>query len=422
MTKRFFGNRKQVSWCLYDFGNSAYTTIIVTVAYSVYFTEVVAKETGIILWGRGVAFSMLVCAVLSPLLGAVADFSGKKRAFLFIFTLMAIFFTGLLYFVEAGDIFYGLLFFIIANISYNSALIFYDAYLLDLTTTDRIGRLSGYGWAIGYIGGFLSLLVVFPLLQGGFASESLHAYRLSFVVTALFFLLFSLPIFIWVRDECKPNRSLSKIAYLKIGFLRIAETISSIRQFREMLFFFLAFFFYNDAINTIIVFSSIFATKIIGFTPFQLVLYFLITQVSAAVGSFLFAPFTDQYGEKKMISLCLILWIGIVVWAFFIKTAIAFYAMGCCAGAILGPTQAASRSLLARFTPREKSAEFFGFFSLTGKISASLGPLIYAEVVGITGSQQWATVSLSLFFLIGLILLQTVNAKKGIRQAGDWNR
>ena len=411
--------RKQISWCLYDFGNSAYTTVIVTVAYSVYFTEVVAKGTGIVLWGRAVAFSMLVCALLSPLLGALADFSGKKRDFLFIFTLIAVFFTGMLSLVEEGDILYGLLFFILANISYNAALIFYDAFLLELTTADHIGRLSGFGWATGYIGGFLSLLVVFPLLKGG--TESLPLYRLSFVVTALFFLLFSLPIFIWVRDEFKPHLSRPMAPYLKVGFLRIQETASKIRQFREMRLFFLAFFFYNDAINTIIVFSSIFAAKILGFTPSQLILYFLITQVSAAAGSFLFAPFTDQYGEKRIISICLILWIGIVVWAFFVKTGTAFYLMGCCAGAILGPTQAASRSLLARFAPKEKGAEFFGFFSLTGKVSASLGPFVYGEIVGSTGSQRWATLSLGLFFLTGLVLLQTVNEKKGIQEAEDWN-
>jgi len=409
--------QKKISWCLYDFGNSAYTTVIVTVAYSVYFTEVVAKENGVILWGRGVAFSMLVVALLSPLLGSLADFSGRKRGFLVIFTLLAVFFTALLYFVEAGDVLYGLLFFVFANISYNIALIFYDAFLKDLADSDHIGRLSGYGWATGYIGGFVSLLVVFPLLKGGFAPASLPFYRLSFLVTAFFFLVFSLPIFIWVRDAFKPNLSISsgpdaaRIAYLRSGFIRVGETLRDIRQFRALVLFFVAFFFYNDAINTIIAYSSIFAIKVLAFTPFQLILYFVITQISAAAGSFLFAPFTDRYGEKKIISICLILWIGIVIWAFFVKTHTDFYAMGLCAGTILGPTQAASRSLLARFTPPSKSAAFFGFFSLTGKVSAALGPLLYGEVVRITGSQQWATLSLAPFFLIGLIILQAVHEK-----------
>ncbi len=417
----FASARRRISWCLYDFGNSAFTTVIVTVVYSVYFAEVVAKEEGVTLWGRAIAFSMLTVAALSPLLGTLADFSGKKRNFLITATFISVFFTFLLYFVEEGDIFYGLLFFVLANISYNIALVFYDAFLKELTPANRLGRLSGYGWAIGYIGGFFSLLMVLPLLKG-FSAEFLPLVRLSFVVTALFFLLFSLPTFIWVRDPAPSSTMppLSMIAFFKVGFRRVGETIGHMRNFRELVLFFIAYFFYNDAINTIGAYASIFASKVLGFSLSQVVLYFIITQVSAAAGSFCFAPLTDRWGEKKIISLTVLLWVFIVVWAYFVKTQIGFYALGLCAGAIMGPTQAASRSLLARFAPKDKSAEFFGFFSLTGKISASLGPLWYAEMVRLTGSQRWATLSLSLFFLLGLLTLQFVDEKKGIAQADQW--
>ncbi len=417
--------REQISWCLYDFGNSAFTTVIVTVAYSVYFTAVVAREEGVILWGQAVAFSMLIVAFLSPLLGALADFSGKKRNFLFIFTLLAVLFTGLLYFVEEGDIFLGLLFFILANISYNAALTFYDAFLKELTSTERIGRLSGYGWATGYIGGFFSLLVVYPLLKGGFSAESLPHFRFSFVVTALFFLLFSIPTFIWVRDRHTGNSERADFPrgdYLKVGFRRVGKTLGQIHRFPELIFFFIAYFFYNDAINTIIVYSSIFASRVLAFSPSDLVIYFVITQISAAFGSFLFAPLTDWWGAKRVILLTLIFWIFIVIWAYFVKTRVAFYALGLCAGAILGPTQAASRTLLARFAPEGKSAEFFGFFALTGKISASLGPFFYGGIVRITGSQRWATLSLGLFFLAGLLILNTVDEKRGMEEAKKWIR
>jgi UMF1 family MFS transporter len=400
--------RSQISWCLYDFGNSAFTTVIVTVAYSVYFTEVVAPLNGVTLWGRAVALSMLIVAVISPLLGTLADRSGRKRAFIGVFTLLASFFTGLLYFVKAGDVTKGILFFVIANISYNAALTFYDAFLKELVPPHQIGRLSGYGWATGYVGGFCSLLLVFPLIKGGFAAESLPLFRLSFVVTAFFFLFFSVPTLIWVRDKpiLTPQASLSLIPSLREGFCHLGKTIQQLP--RPLVLFFIAYFFYNDAINTIIVYASIFATRTLHFSAFDLVLYFIITQVSAAAGAFLFAPLTDRWGAKKTISVTLVFWVFIVVGAYFVETRTAFYVLGLAAGAMMGPTQAASRALLAHFAPDGAGAEFFGLFALTGKISASLGPLVYGEVARISGSQRVATLSLGLFFLVGLVVLTQV--------------
>lgn len=413
--------REQISWCLYDFANSAFTTVIVTVAYSVYFTEVVAKEGGATLWGRGVAFSMLLTAFLSPLLGALADYSGKKKRFLFFFTLLSIFFTGLLYFVREGDWVNGLLFFIIANIAYHAALTFYDAFLKELTVDERMGRLSGYGWATGYIGGFFSLLLVAPFIRGGLEGEAIRSFRFSFVVTAFFFLLFSIPMFIFVRDRLPPQGPSRTDSYLRIGFTRIAKTFGSLGRFQELIKYFVAYLFYNDAINTVIVFSSIFARQVLQFTPSELITYFIITQISAAVGAFVFGPITDRLGPKRTISITLVGWILIVFWAYQVETHLGFYGVGLSAGSILGATQSASRALLARFAPIQKSAEFFGFFSLTGKISASIGPLFYGEIVRLTGSQRWATLSLALFFLIGLLLLQSVDERKGIEAATGWN-
>ncbi len=410
--------REQVSWCLYDFGNSAFTTVIVTVAYSVYFTEVVVGEGGTTLWGRGVAFSMLVVALLSPFLGAWADSSGRKKKFLFIATLLAVLFTSLLYTVKKGDLFKGLFFFIVANVAYNAALTFYDAFLKELTTHDRMGRLSGYGWATGYVGGFFSLLLVVPFLQSGLEADS---FRYSFLVTGFFFLIFSLPFFLYVRERAIPQAPHAD-AYFKTGFSRMGETLRSIRRFRDLLRFFVAYLFYNDAINTIIVFSSIFARQVLQFTPSQLITYFIVTQVSAAAGSLFFGPLTDRLGPKRTITITLIGWLGVVYGAYSVETHLGFYGVGLFAGSILGATQSASRTLLARFAPIGKNAEFFGFFSLTGKISASIGPLLYGEIVRITGSQRWATLSLALFFIVGLLLLQSVDEQKGTLAAQAWGK
>ncbi len=410
--------REQIGWCLYDFGNSAFATIIVTVVYGVYFTEVVAKEGGVTLWGRGVAASMAVVAFLSPFLGALADESGRKKSFLGGFTLVSIFFTALLYFVKEGDVVKGLLFFIIANIGFNVALIFYDAFLKELAADDRMGRLSAYGWATGYVGGFLSLLLVIPFIQNGFKEAS---FRFSFVITALFFLLFSLPLFISLKERCVRSRSLPATTYMKTGIHRIGETLKGIRQFKVLIRYFIAYFLYNEAINTIIVFSSIFSRQVLRFTPFEMITYFIVTQVSAAAGTFLFGPLTDKMGPKTTLSITLLGWMVIVFWAFWVETKAGFYGLGIVAGSILGTTQSASRTLLARFAPFQKSAEFFGFFSLTGKISASLGPLVYGEMARLTGSQRLATLSLNVFFIAGFLLLQTVDERSGTDAAKQWN-
>ncbi len=410
--------KEQISWCLYDFGNSAFTTIIVTVVYGVYFTEVVAREGGVTLWGRGVAFSMVAVALLSPFVGALADESGRKKTFLVIFTLVSILFTALLFFIKEGDIVKGLLFFIIANIGFNAALTFYDAFLKELTADGRMGRLSAYGWATGYVGGFFSLLLVVPFIQNGFKEAS---FRFSFVITALFFLVFSLPLFISLKERCVRTRPLHSKTYMKMGVHRIGETLKSIRQFKALIKYFIAYFLYNEAINTIIVFSSIFSRQVLKFTPSEMMTYFIVTQVSAAVGTFFFGPLTDKIGSKRIISITLLGWIGIVFWAFWVETKAGFYGLGIAAGSILGTTQSASRTLLARFAPIQKGAEFFGFFSLIGKISASLGPLFYGEIARLTGSQRFATLSLNLFFIAGFLLLQTVDEKSGAGAAKQWD-
>lgn len=413
-------SRERCSWCLYDFGNSAFSTIIVTVAFSIYFTEVVAPEGGLTLWGRGLAISMVLVALCSPYLGALADYSGRKRPFLLAFTGLCILFTALLYFVKEGEWVKGLLLFIVANFSFNAALPFYDAFLKELAPADRMGRLSGYGWATGYMGGLLSLLLVAPLLKNGFEAGGAAGFRAAFLMTALFFLIFSLPLVLFLKERTPIRPVDLSASYFQTGITRLYKTLREIRPFKELIKYYAAFFLYNEGINTIIAFSSIFALQVLHLSPAELITYFMVTQIAAAVGTWAFAPLTDSLGAKKTISLTLIVWILIVFWAYRVETLAHFYGLGMVAGGILGATQSASRTLLAHLTPAQKGAEFFGFFTLTGKLSASLGPLFYGEIVRLTGSQRLATLSLNIFFISGLLLLQTMNEREGIETAGRW--
>jgi UMF1 family MFS transporter len=370
----------------------------------------VARNTGKgeALWGRGYALSMIIVGLISPLLGSVADFTAQKRRFLFFFTLLCVLPTGLLYFVQTGDVLLGILLFVIANVGYNAALTFYDAFLREIAQREEMGKISGYGWATGYLGGLISLIAVYPFIRSGFGPENIDKFRMSFPITALFFLITSLPTFIFVRDKLLPHPLPAGKTYFQVGVHRVTRTIKEIGKLRELLKFFICYLIYSDGINTVIVFSSIFAMRVLGFTPKELMIYFISTQIAAAVGTYLLGLITDRIGPKRTISFTLWIWSFISVWAFFIQTKGEFYVLGWLAAAALGSNQSASRAFLGYFVPAERSAEFYGFFSLAGKFSAVLGPLLFGELATATGSPRWAILSLISFFLVGLFLLQFV--------------
>lgn len=410
------------AWCMYDFANSSFTTLIVTVAYSVYFVQVVARGyPGERLWGWGYSTSMIAIALISPVLGAVADYSGKKRHFLAFFTALCILPTGLLFFVKEGDIWWGVILFAVANIGFNGGITFYNAFLIEISDKTNIGRVSGYGWALGYIGGLVCLGLAYPFLKGGFSEENLLSYRLSFVLTALFFLLACLPTFAILKERAVPYFLEGRGTYWAIGFKRIKETFYEIRRFKELLRYLFAYLIYTDGINTVIVFAAIFASKVLNFTPQEIIVYFLVTQISAALGAYFFGFITDWIGAKRSVSLTLLVWIAISFGAYIVQTKFQFYILGLGAGIVLGSNQSASRALLGLFTPHGKSAEFFGFFSLTGKFASTLGPLIYGEITARMG-QRMAVISIGLFFLIGLAALQMVNEREGIEAAENFER
>ncbi|MBI5197708.1 MAG: MFS transporter, partial [Nitrospirae bacterium] len=262
-------------------------------------------------------------------------------------------------------------------------------------------------------GGLLSLVLVYPLIQGGFAEENLLNYRLSFPVTALFFLLAALPTFLWLRERAIPQPLPAGETYLRIGFQRLKKTFREIRKFRELLKYFVSYLFYEDGINTVVLFSGIFAVQVLGFTPKDLILFFIVMQVSSALGAYGFGFVTDRLGAKRTISITLLLWLGIVVAAYGVQTQEQFYYVGLVAGVALGSNQSASRVLLGLFTPPGRNAEFFGFFALTGKMAAIAGPVVYGMVSSHGGGQRSALVSIGIFFFIGLVLLQWVDEKKG---------
>jgi UMF1 family MFS transporter len=396
------------AWTLFDFANTAYSVIIVTVIYSTYFTTQVAGGDEL-LWGLTVSLSMILAAAIAPPLGAAADYSRNKKRFLLLFTLVSVLSTALMFFVQPGMILLGMVLFIIANVGFEGGIVFYDAFLPAITSRRSYGRVSGYGFAMGYLGALAVLFVVSLMLPDALDPNYFFYIRLSFVIAAAFFLVFSIPMFIWVPEPVivseKPR------AVIRIGFQQAARTFRALfieRKHPSIARFLIAFFIYNDAILTIIAFAAIFAKKILFMSDKEIIAFFAVVQTSAVIGSFLFGFLTDKIGPKKTISITLILWLCITVGAYFVTTIEAFYLVALGAGAATGSSQSASRSLMALLTPREREAEFFGFYDgLCGKASAVVGPFVYGLIAQIT-NQRLAVLFISLFFLAGLILLQDV--------------
>ncbi len=397
-------------WTLFDFANTSFSVIVVAVGYSLYFKEVVAGGSGRgdLLWGIAVSISMLLTAAISPVLGAAADFSSRRKRFLFGFTAVSILCTALLYFVEPGMVLTGMALFILANIGFEGGTVFYDSFLPTLTTERSYGRVSGYGFAMGYLGSLTTLLIAMPLYADGFVAGNLHNIRASFLIGAAIFLVFSAPIFLFFRDHKKHFEK--KPSYVLAGFKRVRETVGHLRQYRNTARFLLAFFIYNDGILTIISFSSIFAMQTLRFTLQEVILLFAVVQASGIAGSVVFGAVTDKIGPKKTIDINLVLWMGVVVASYFVTSKEMFFAVGVVAGSSLGATQSASRSLMALLTPKEREAEFFGFYDgLCGKASAVVGTFLFGLISYITGDQRISALTIGFFFVAGYWLLQGVD-------------
>jgi MFS transporter, UMF1 family len=397
------------AWTLFDFGNTAFSVIIVTVVYSRYFTNHVAGGAEW-LWGLAVSISMISAAILAPPLGAAADFSSNRKRFLFLFTMASVLCTALMFFVQEGMILAGILLFVLANIGFEGGLVFYDAFLPGITSKSTYGRVSGYGFAMGYLGALAVLLVVQLLLPASTDPEYLLYVRMTFVVAAGFFFVFSTPLFLFVDEP--PRAAVQPVSIIREGISRSASTFRSIflrREFPSIARFLISFFIYNDGILTVIAFAAIFAERILHMSDADIILFFAVVQTSAILGSVAFGVITDAIGPKRTITITLLLWIGIAIGAYFVQTVTAFYVVALCAGVAIGSSQSASRSLMALLTPPSREAEFFGFYDgLCGKASAVVGPIVYG-VISYYTNPRIAALSIGLFFLVGLILLQGVH-------------
>ena len=412
LVRSFRKRSRIISWTFFDFGNTAFSVIIVTVIFPRYFIgQIAGGHLG--LWGLAVSISMLIAALLAPPLGAVADFSRNRKRFLLLFTLASVICTALLSLTGPGMIVTAMVLFIIANVGFEGGIVFYDAFLPGLTTRKSYGRVSGYGFAMGYMGSLAILMIVSVILPGSDTPGYLASVRSTFVLAAGFFLVFSLPLFLFVPEPRLAGPPPASM--LREGIKRASGTFRALfieRQHPPLARFLVAFFIYNDGILTVVAFAAVFAQSVLAMTDAEIIGFFAVVQTSAVIGSVVFGVITDKIGPKRTIAITLLIWIAIVIGAFFVQTVGQFYAVALAAGVAMGSSQSASRSLMALLTPRNREAEFFGFYDgLCGKASAVIGPLLFGNLADLTG-QRVATLSVGVFFVVGLILLRGVKEER----------
>ncbi len=406
MTKNIFG------WMAYDFANSSFTTIIVTVVYSVYFKNQVVgdRADGSFLWGICLAISMFMVAISAPIFGAIADFSRAKKKFLFYNTYLSVIFTLLLGFVGPGSIFTGMLFFILANFGFHSANVFYDSFLPEIAEPEHLGKVSGFGWAFGYVGGLVSLFAALGLHKAGMT-------RFVFPMVGVFYGSIAIITFVLLKEFKRPSK---RSNYFRIAYQRIVSSFKSIRSFRDLRNFLLSYFLYNDAIATAIGFTMIYGQERYGMDISESIQVFIFAQITSVLGAFIFGFIADKIGHNKTLSICLLIWLAVIVWAFLSPSKKDYYAVILLAGFAIGSTQANSRAMLASLTPATKHAEFFGFYNVTGRMSAIVGPLLFGLVKKWTGDIRYSILTVIPFFIVGFVILQLVNEYRGKKVALEW--
>ena len=421
------------SWSIYDFANQPFTTITVTFIYSTFFASTIflgTEEAGVSAWGKAITISSILIALLSPIMGAIADMGGYRKLFLVFWTWVCILFSFLLYLPQQGDVFSALLFFCIANIGFEMGGVFLNAYLPEIAPKHKIGRISGYGWSFGYVGGLIALAFCFiffvlpdnPLnpITGNILDKSTYEHiRIINVFIAIWFAVFSFPTFIFVKGS-KVSKNKSKKIISK-SFKTIFSTFKEIKKYKQLVRFLFARIIYNDAIITVIAFGGPYAYTQFGFdmdTNGKLMIFGIVLNVFAGIGAFLFGFLDDLIGGKKTIQITNFGFIIALLIAFIAPSLengeLYFWICGILVGTFMGPNQAASRSLMGRMIPSSKENEFYGFFAFSGKATAFLGPLLFTLVIDLTGDMRWSMLMLALMFSIGMYLLNNVKVRKNI--------
>lgn len=420
--------RAQAAWAMYDWANSSFATTIMGSILPNYFAAYIATDGALAIWGYTIAIGSLIAALISPLLGAIADFRGSKKKFMAFFIAVGVISTGLLFMVKSpDDQLLASILYIFGTIGFAGSMVFYDALLPHVADDDEIDQISSKGYALGYIGGGLLLLInVIMIFLGpsllphmGEEQATMLMMRLSLASVAVWWAVFSIPIFRRVKEPVRMVET-SEIGQnvLTVGFSRFFNTLKEITKFRDLFWFLLTFFVYANGIGTIITMAVAFGTDL-GFGTMILIGTLLMVQFVAAPFSIWFGKLSKKIGIKQSISLSLMVYAVIAVVGFFMSKEWHFLLLGFGVAMVQGGSQALSRSLVGQLMPKSKTAEFYGFFSVSEKFNTVVGPFIMALVTQLTGDGRYGIISLVVFFVAGILMLRSVDIQRGVKLAQE---
>ena len=421
------------AWAMYDFGISAMQTTITTAVFPIFFVKVaganLAGSGGAQWWANANTIGAVMIAILAPILGALADFKAAKKKFLIGFLLLGVSATAAMFFISQGQILFAAVIYILSIAGATGSMTFYEALLPHIASEDEMDRVSTAGYALGYVGGGILLAINLAWIQnpamfglpsgeGLSSSQATLPARLAFVSVAVWWAIFAIPL---LRKVGEPKRMVEQdesIANVSLGksivtaFTRLAETVRELREYKQAFLAMLAFTIYNDGIQTIIKMASVYGSEI-GIQQGDLIKAILLVQFIGIPFAFAFGALAGKVGTKRSIFLGLIVYAGICIFAYNMKTTREFYILAMLVGLVQGGTQALSRSLFARMIPKHKSGEFFGFYSVFEKFGGILGPLLFGIALGQSGSSRIAILSVVAFFIVGGAILSFVNVSVG---------
>jgi UMF1 family MFS transporter len=403
-------------WTLYDFANTSFTVIVVTVVFPIYFKDhVVNIDTYNLFgfsiqnpvdffWGIGSSLSYLIVAISAPILGAMSDFSSRKKKYIFYYSLLCILATIGIFYLNEGDIWFAIFLYIMGNIGFETGIVFYDAFLPIIATEDKYSKYSGYGFAMGYLGALISLMIALYFFKSG-------EFKLVFLIAAVFFFVSSLPFYFLVKEK-KKERIATFTDAMKYSVSQVINTLKSFNDYPVIKRFITAYFFYINGVGTIIAFGGLYASQSLQFTLEQVIIFFALVQFFAMIGSVVFGAIASKIGDFKALNITLVLWMFVTIGSFFagivsFKQEL-FYSVGVLAGMSLGSSQSVSRSYYSRMIPKDRESEFFGFYAVCGRFAAIIGPFVFGIISALTGDQKLAVLSIFIFFFLGMYLLKDV--------------
>ncbi len=409
------------AWAMYDFANSGYTTIVLTAIFNAYFVTVVAAGAGdhglaTLYWTVAMGIANGVVLLTAPVVGAIADFGASKKRFLAATTIGCVTSTALLALVGPGDVLSGMLFVIVATTMFSAGENLIAAFLPEIAPQEDMGRISGYGWSLGYVGGLLVLgiCLVYVSWAEGRGQHASQYVPVTMLITAGAFALASLPTFAWLRERAVGHKLPQGSSYVRIGFERVATTWTHVRRYRDLFRFLLTVAVFHCGIYTVIVLAAVYAREVMGFDTKESVFMILVVNVTSAVGAFVFGRVQDYLGSVRTLMLTLLLWTSALVLAYLSSDRTGFWVAANLIGLAMGSSQSASRALVGQFSPPERSGEFFGMWGLAVKLAAVIGPLSYGAVMVFShGNHRLAILVTAAYFIVGAAMLLTVNERRG---------